>query len=457
MLHAPRALVASTAEREGESAAWRLQSRLGTEVSNMRSLRTLAALALIALAPGCVGSFGAPEDRFQQPPPGEHGEVPTPACPADPDCNIGGDCSLYVCPDYWICEDQPDGTKRCLNPGPAYPDGGGDWVCADVSGTTECRRPGSDFPDQGGGSEWSCEARGEFVVCTDTTPSYPDGGDGGPYHCWFANEFRVCATFPGDGGGWVCHDTATGRECRNDSPDYPDDRVWSCWDDAGRTFCRTAGGDLPDGGGGSEWYCEAQGEFVVCTDDTPDYPDDGGGTPYDCRFGDEFRVCTTDIPDGGDDECVPGTERWCDDAVYCSWGKQGCLPDGTWGACIEPTVSRDGLADRPDTACGCRFFYFNAECCEDQEDRNGDGAPDCIIPAAHTPPACTTDGGLCSYCDSHTDCGGDADLCIFRSDGYAMCGRDCSTEGCPAGYSCQPLTTRSGTVHQCAPTTGSCE
>ncbi len=422
----------------------------------MRSIPLLPMAALLAL-PGCLGSFGEPNqrDRFQQP--DDTGEVPTPACPADPDCSIGGDCSLYVCPDYWICEDLPNGNKKCINPGPEYPDDGGDWQCEDVSGATVCRRPGSTFPDDGGGSAWSCELSGEFVVCTDTTPSYPDEGGGGPFNCYFQNEFRICETIPGDGGGWTCYDTATGRECRNDSPSYPDDREWSCWDDAGQTYCRTPGGDLPDDGGGSEWSCEAQGEFVVCTDDTPDYPDDGGGSGWDCRFGDEFRVCSPDTPDDGGGECTPGVQRWCDDAVYCSWGKQTCLPDGTWGACIEPTVTSGDIADRPANECGCRYFYFQPDCCEDQEDRDGDGHPDCIIPAAHTAPACESDGGLCSYCDSHAACGGDADLCIFRPDGYAMCARDCSTTSCPSGYTCQAISTRSGTVQQCVPDTGSCE
>ena len=150
-------------------------------------------------------------------------------------------------------------------------------------------------------------------------------------------------------------------------------------------------------------------------------------------------------------------QRWCDDATYCSWGKQTCLPDGTWGPCIEPRVTSSGLIDRPATECGCRFFYFNWDCCEDQEDRDGDGNPDCLIPDGHTPPACTSDGGVCSYCDAHSDCGGDRDLCIFRPDGYAMCGQDCSSTGCPSGYACTAIPTRSGTIHQCVPPSGSCE
>ncbi|MEZ4336651.1 MAG: hypothetical protein R3B82_08490 [Sandaracinaceae bacterium] len=431
----------------------------------MRSTRPLWLVFIATLGlPACTGGFGTGTgDRFGQPGEDDIGEVPTPVCPADPDCAIGGDCSLYECPDYWICEDQPNGRKRCINPGPDYPDGG-DWDCEDRDGTTICSRHG-DYPDGGGGDAWNCELQGDLVVCTDNTPSYPDGGAGGPYNCWFQDEFRICETIPGgsgDGGGWSCYDPGDGStECRNNNPGYPDDGEWACWDQNGTTFCRRHGDDVPDGGGGGEWNCELQGEFVVCSDDTPDYPDGGGGGDWDCHFGDEFRICTPDIPDvpdTGRGECVPGVQRWCDDATYCSWGKQTCLPDGTWGRCVEPRVTSDGLVDRPDTACGCRFFYFNEDCCEDQGDADRDGHPDCIIPTSHTAPACASTGGLCSYCDSHTDCGGANDLCIFRSDGYAMCGRECSSASdCGAGYECRTIGTRSGYTQQCVPSGGSCE
>jgi len=446
----------------------------------MRSIRQMwfmcfAPFALVA----CVGGFGTGDgERFGQPDDGEDfGEVPTPVCPADPDCAIGGDCSLYECPDYWICEDQPDGRKRCINPGPDYPDGG-DWECEDVDGTTRCTRNG-DYPDDGGGGEWNCELQGDLVVCTDDTPNYPDEGGGGPFNCWHTDEFRICETIPGgsgDGGGWSCYDPGDGStECRNNTPGFPDDGEWACWDDGGSTYCRRHGNDLPDGGGGGEWNCELQGEFVVCSDDTPDYPDGGGGGDWDCHFGDEFRLCTPDgggggdggggdggdggdTPDTGRGECVPGQQRWCDDATYCSWGKQTCLPDGRWGHCYEPDVTSEGLQDRPDTACGCRYFYFNYDCCEDQEDRDRDGNADCIIPSGHTPPACSSDGGLCSYCDTHNDCGDSSDLCVFRPDGYAMCGRECSgASDCPSGYDCRTIGTRSGSTQQCVPSGGRCE
>ncbi|MCS6799612.1 MAG: hypothetical protein NZ898_14025 [Myxococcota bacterium] len=437
-------------------------------------MRWITAVAATLLA-GCQGSFGdaVPAHRGS----GEGPRTsPVPACPVDPDCAIVGNCHIYECPDYWLCEDLAGGGKRCTSPGPDYPDNSHEWQCEDVGGTTVCR--GRDFPDGGGDGEWNCERQAEFVVCTDTTPEYPDGHGDGPWNCWFENEFRVCESRPGspggpgDGGGWTCYDTTAGRECRQDRPDYPDDREWSCYDAGGVTVC-TGRGEVPDDGGGPGWDCESMGEFVVCRDNTPDYPDEGGDTPWDCWFAGEFRVCSRpDSPDGPGEPgtppstppstppgeggvCVPGVQRWCDDHIYCSWGKQTCLPDGRWGPCIEPTVTRDGLIDRPATECGCRYFYFNEDCCEDQMDRDRDGHADCIIPADHRPPACPSDGSLCSYCDVARDC--DSGACLFARDGYAFCGQDCSTGGCPSGFTCATITTSSGRLQQCVPTSGRCE
>jgi hypothetical protein len=410
---------------------------------------------------GCQGTFG--ENSHGHHDDGDISTTPVPACPADPDCAIGGDCSLYECPEFWLCDDLADGGKRCTNPGPRVPDDG-DWECRQVGSSVECR--GDHFPDDGGGGDWNCERLNDVeVICTDDSPGYPDDHGDGPWNCFFEGEFRVCESGgggSGDGGGWYCYDTPAGRECRQRDPEYPDDRAWECHDTAdGETIC-SAPGDVPDDGGDGSYDCTDLGDLVVCTDDSPEYPDDGGPGTWDCYYADEFRVCADDGGDGGGGgggggaECVSGAQRWCDDAMYCSWGKQTCLPDGSWGPCIEPTVGRTGLSDRPATECGCRYFYFNADCCEDQEDRDGDGHADCIIPTGHTPPACPSDGGLCSFCDVADNCGGADDVCLFARDGYAFCARDCSDSSCPAGYACQEITTRSGTMNQCVPTSGTC-
>ena len=429
----------------------------------MRAALTLLALVVVA---GCEGSFGTPTEHRND----VIGGSPVPACPVDPDCGASGIDNCDECATYWQCEYVAELMRKiCVNPGPDYPDGTHDWVCEDLGGTTVCR--GTEFPDGGGDGDWVCERSGEFVVCTSETPDYPQGEGDGPWDCRYEGEFRICESGgdSGDGGGWTCYDTATGRECRNDTPDYPDDREWSCYDAGDDTFC-TAPGDAPDGGGDGSWRCEDAGEFVTCSRDNPEYPDGGGDGEWDCYHAGEFRICRSDdgggdspppgggdTPGGGDDICVAGTQRWCDDAMYCSWGKQTCTPDGHWGPCIEPEVTASGLTDRPNNACGCRYFYFNWDCCEDQEDRDGDGNPDCIIPVGHTAPACPSDGSLCSTCDVHGDCGGAEDMCLFARDGYAFCSEDCTSSACPGGYTCEPIATRTGVVNQCVPDSGRCE
>lgn len=153
--------------------------------------------------------------------------------------------------------------------------------------------------------------------------------------------------------------------------------------------------------------------------------------------------------------CTPGTRRWCSDAVYDS-GSQTCGPDGLWGPCVEPRVTSEGFSERPATACGCRYFYFDEDCCEDQRDRDCDGHADCLIPDDWVAPACESDGSLCSYCDAHSDCGGPADRCLFLRDGYAFCARDCTETPCPDAYLCQEIPVPGGTVHQCVPRSETC-
>jgi hypothetical protein len=393
---------------------------------------------------------------------GMPGPTPVPKCPEDPDCFAYDACNVE-CPDYWTCETHPSGEgKRCTNPGPDYPDNSQQWDCEDTGGQTVCRAP--DYPDGGGGSQWNCEERAEFVECTKDEPSYPDGHGDGPWNCYYQNEFRICENAPDEegetgGGGWVCYDAPTGRECRKMNPSYPDDREWDCYETEDQVVC-TGRGDLPDGGGSSEWDCESRAELVMCTNDDPDYPDGGGDQPWQCEYRDEFRICRSnppeeDNPDDGDYSCPPGQQRWCDDAVYCSWGKQTCQENGEWGPCVEPELTQDGLSDRPNTECGCRYFYFNRDCCEDQQDRNGDGKADCFIPDDHTTPDCDRSGELCSGCDTSAQC--NDGQCLFTRSGLAFCGTSCSSDGdCPDGYSCREVRTRQGESTQCVPDDGQC-
>ncbi|MGE0787848.1 MAG: hypothetical protein AB7S26_19395 [Sandaracinaceae bacterium] len=54
--------------------------------------------------------------------------------------------------------------------------------------------------------------------------------------------------------------------------------------------------------------------------------------------------------------CVPGTWRYCDEPLYCNWGRQDCAPDGSWGACTETSVP---------PACDGGYFdsWYDPDCC----------------------------------------------------------------------------------------------
>jgi len=55
--------------------------------------------------------------------------------------------------------------------------------------------------------------------------------------------------------------------------------------------------------------------------------------------------------------CVPGSERWCDEPVVCSWGKQKCLPSHEWGPCKEVG---------PPAACATgNDPFYDLQCCVD--------------------------------------------------------------------------------------------
>jgi hypothetical protein len=71
-----------------------------------------------------------------------------------------------------------------------------------------------------------------------------------------------------------------------------------------------------------------------------------GGSPWsswDAAGG--VAVCTG--------QCLPGTSRWCDDPIYCNWGKQTCAPNGMWGACVEV----------PQAPAGCGGSQYDQGCC----------------------------------------------------------------------------------------------
>lgn len=105
--------------------------------------------------------------------------------------------------------------------------------------------------------------------------------------------------------------------------------------DGGRTNDGTGpdGGRTNDGQGGSGagHTNDGQGGSATAGGGTGDGlgGNGGGGHTSDGQGG------TGGITHDGDQCACIGLTRWCDDVVYCNWGKQTCLPDGTWGPCHE--------------------------------------------------------------------------------------------------------------------------
>jgi uncharacterized protein YkwD len=65
-------------------------------------------------------------------------------------------------------------------------------------------------------------------------------------------------------------------------------------------------------------------------------------------------------------------------------------------------------------------------------------------------------GELCSACQTHDECLGQAYCLLNSQTGERFCGRDCTTAACPAGYFCQQLVAGGELFNQCVPDTQSC-
>jgi hypothetical protein len=272
------------------------------------------------------------------------------------------------------------------------------------------------FPCEIGGEEWRCKKEFERVICQRDIRPTPHN-----WTCEQKDKIVIARTIE----------------------KVPLQRINKCWkcgqDESGKVICtRTLSGVDH-----SSWQCKVN-EF--------------------CQ-----RICIEEEIPSPKDLCVPGQKRWCDGPEFCAWGTQICRPDGTFANPEDPDYDdpkspyrcKEDLTIRPNNKCGCRsMIIFNEACCEDQEDRDGDGHPDCLIPADHKNPECKITGKLCSYCTKDEDCGGPQDLCIFYAPTLSLyCGRDCSNKACPKGYICNEVRDRDSLVlmKQCVPTSGSCE
>jgi hypothetical protein len=255
------------------------------------------------------------------------------------------------------------------------------------------------------------------------------------------------------------------NRCIMERPDLPSKGdPWICWDDMYHDFttkCKIKFNLIkPEVEICWPWSCHQEDKFIVCKRDKPEYPYNLDQGRWRCDFeANGARVCLSGKIKWY--KCTEGEVRWCDlkkgPSRKCGWGKQAC-DNGKWEPCIE-------TLEHPNNACGCRHMKgFNPLCCEDQNDRDKDGFPDCIIPKDHKYPECEIRGDLCSYCEIDEHCGDYKDLCITDKLTFASyCGRDCKTKPCPVGYKCIELPKNiyghpKGEPHkQCVPTLGYCQ
>jgi hypothetical protein len=331
----------------------------------------------------------------------------------------------------WSCN--YEGTKQiCRKVKADKPNDQPGWQCVPIAGGVSCHSPtpGQSADEPG----WNCKPENGGTTCTTPTPDQP--GFGGPWECVYDDVGGVTCTSESS-GDWTCVADASGNKiCTEPNPETPDGGTWDCYDADGKTIC-VGSGDNPGGGG---WICQTDDVGRTRCEKQPDYPPDqpGSGT-WNCWYDDVGnRVCSDEAPDapappgGGTPPggpCEQGQKRWCDVATYCQWGQQECLPSGQWGTCNEiPGV-------RPNTLCGCYFFYYMPECCE---------RPDCIVPPATNGQICPASAGKqCDYCSvtGHEQSCSSGFLCVTTSAAESFCGKECTDNpgSCASGYQCRQL------------------
>jgi len=280
------------------------------------------------------------------------------------------------------------------------------WSCATRSdGRTLCSLAGGLPP---GGSGWRCH-----LHRTEPGKELPSSGDPETWTC------DGSAASDPSGAGWSC------KELPLPARDAPPSGLWRC-SKVGPTDEPTAD---------HSWVCWKSSK--------------AGGT-----------VCEQQVSTGPHalDGCYPGQRRWCGGLVYDGWGQVECdAATGRWRTKLSSAgqtvidCRETGDGARPDTACACYHFFFDATCCE---------RTDCVLPDGTSGASCPASAGaLCSECDpTGKDCQEPGARCIITNQHETFCGRLCSTDApCPAGYACMTIKLAGNqTSEQCVPTDFSC-
>lgn len=102
-----------------------------------------------------------------------------------------------------------------------------------------------------------------------------------------------------------------------------------------------------------------------CIDNDKDgqVDEDCYGSTMDC--GAELCDCIDNDGDGKVDEncCQPGDVRYCDENIYCAWGKQTCQADGSWGKCSEISVNQIPKDCQPYYEFDSEPVIYDKTCC----------------------------------------------------------------------------------------------
>ena len=212
-----------------------------------------------------------------------------------------------------------------------------------------------------------------------------DGGDQGGLDCLESEFGESCAGGADDDCDGLIDcadpDCASGAACMSscvpaefgelcdDGVDNDCDMQIDCLD----AECDSA--PACDSGGGGMTGCTSEFPFIAeirCgdgrdndCDGAVDCSDSDCRRPGSCGCATQESECndgTDEDCDGSSDcsdidcqRCTPGSQRWCDDPMYCHWGRQTCGSDGRWGTCVEV----DGGPS------GCSGSLYSATCCVD--------------------------------------------------------------------------------------------